>query len=424
MEDFMSDQSSGLKVAENQRQSWLSLTAIWIGNIICLPALMVGGLLASGFSIGGVFAALVVGFAVILAYMCLIGIQAADTGLPTATLAGGALGTVGSRFVISLLLAIACIGWFGIQAAVCGASFSAMLQGITGIAIPEWISSLFWGFAMLLTAMFGYKALKYLNYIVVPLLVLILGYVAYAALFKGQGATTIALYRPDQPMNFVGGVNMVVGSFALGGVISGDYSRYAKNRGDVVKSSIIGVLPISLLIMSLGAATAIVSNQYDITQILISLGLPALGLLVLIFATWSTNVVNAYSGGIAVSNMLGLNESKFKITTGIAGLAGTIMGATGIMMRFSGFLSILSAFIPPVAGVIIADYWIVHKGRKENFHLREGINTAGIIAFAVGAVAAYTSSLIGFFIAPVNGIVLSMVLYVILTKIIPDKAKH
>jgi cytosine permease len=418
----MSDQN-GLKVTEDQRQSWLSLTAIWIGNMICLPALMVGGLLASGFSIGGVFIALVIGFVIILAYMCLIGIQAADTGLPTAAFAGSALGTAGSRFVISLLLGIACVGWFGVQAAVCGASFSAMFQGLTGIAIPEWISSLFWGFAMLITAMFGYKALKYLNYIVVPLLVLVLGYAAYAALFKGEGAGAIALYRPEQPMSFVTGINIVVGSFALGGVIAGDYSRYARNRGDVVKSSIIGVLPISLLIMSLGAATAIASSQYDITQILISLGLPALGLLVLIFATWSTNVVNAYSGGIAASNMLGLDESKFKITTGIAGLAGTVLGASGIMMAFSGFLSILSAFIPPVAGVIIADYWIINKGRKENFRLREGINPAGIIAFAVGAAVAYISSLTGFFIAPVNGIVLSMILYIVLSKVIPEKAK-
>jgi cytosine permease len=418
----MAGQGSGFKIPPEQRQSALSLTAVWAGNMICLPALMVGGFLAAGLTFGQVFLALVLGFAVILVYMCLIGMQAEDLGLPTVSLAEGALGIAGARFVISLLIGIACVGWFGVQAAVCGSSFSAMLGNITGFVIPKTISTFFWGIVMLLTAVFGYKAIKYLNYIVVPLLVLVLGYSAYAALFKGEGAKAIAAYTPAQNTGLLSGIVIVVGSFALGGVIAGDYSRFAKSRADVVKSSIFGVLPVSLLIMSLGAATAIASGQYDITQILVTLGLPSLGLLVLVLATWSTNIINAYSGGIAVSNLLGFDESKFKITTAIAGLLGTILGAAGLMEKFSAFLSVLSSFIPPVAGVMIAAYWIVGQGRPGNFKSVKGVNISGVIAFALGAAVAYiTANVIPFFAAPVNGIVVSIIAYIILIKVIPAK---
>ena len=413
---------AGFRINENERQSWLSLTAIWIGNMICLPALMVGGFLAAGLTIGEVFFALAAGFAIILVYMCLIGVQSADLGLPTVSCAEAALGTLGSRFVISLLIGVACIGWFGVQAAVCGSSFSAMFAALTGIVIPEPVSILFWGLIMLLTAVFGYKAMKFLNYIVVPLLVLVLGYTAYASLFKGGGAAAIAAYVPQADTGLLGGIGIVVGSFALGGVISGDCSRYAKSRADVVKSSVLGVLPISLIMMGLGAASAIATGQYDITRILVSLGLPATGLVVLILATWSTNILNAYSGGIAISNLLGFGEKRYRLTTAIAGFLGAILGAAGLMTKFSAFLGVLSAFIPPVAGVIIAAYWITGKGRKENFRAVKGVNIAGVVSFAAGAAAAYASSLTGFFIAPVNGIVLSMVLYVILARTIPAGA--
>jgi cytosine permease len=65
--------------------------------MICLPALMVGGFLAAGLTFGQVFLALVLGFAIILVYMCLIGMQAEDLGLPTVSLAENALGIAGSR---------------------------------------------------------------------------------------------------------------------------------------------------------------------------------------------------------------------------------------------------------------------------------------------------------------------------------------
>ncbi len=432
---------SGFEVNESQRQSWLSIAAVWAGGMICVPCLMIGGVLAGGgLSLGEMLASILIGYGLICAYMIFIGMQACDTGLPVSVMASGALGEKGARYIISILLAIACVGWFGIQSATCGSAFANMLASMMGTeATPAMVTvcSLIWGVIMLATACAGFKGLKWLNYIAVPLLVIVCLYGLVAGIVKNDGGAAIANYAPEASQGMVFGISMVVASFALGGVISADYCRFAKSRGDVVKSSIVGVIPAGLFMLLTGALMSIVTGEYDISAILASLGMPFIGLVALVLATWTTNVTNAYSGGLALSNLLGFDESKFKITTGIAGGIGTLLAAFGLLNAFQGFLSLMSGLIPPLAGVLIAAYWIVGKGKKENFKMRPGFSAPGVISFLVGAVLACITGgtfanfpgLVAalpflntpFFVGPVNGIIVSLVLYVLLSKIIPEK---
>ena len=41
-------QGSGFHIDESKRQSWLSIAAVWAGGMICVPCLMIGGVLAGG----------------------------------------------------------------------------------------------------------------------------------------------------------------------------------------------------------------------------------------------------------------------------------------------------------------------------------------------------------------------------------------
>ena len=439
----MSEKTSGFEVQESQRQSWLSIAAVWAGGMICVPCLMVGGVLSSGgLSLGQIVASILIGYGMICLYMIFIGMQACDTGLPVSVMASGALGEKGARFLISPLLAIACVGWFGIQSATCGQAFAAMIAPLLGMeASAGFVAacSIVWGIIMLATACAGFKGLKWLNYLAVPLLVVVCLYGLVAGILRHDGGEAILAYAPESSAGLVFGISMVVASFALGGVISADYCRFAKSRADVVKSSIVGVMPAGLFMLLTGALMSIVTGQYDISAILASLGVPVLGLIALVLATWTTNVTNAYSGGLALSNLLGFDESRFKITTGIAGAIGTLLAAFGLLNAFQNFLSLMSALIPPLAGVIIAAYWIEGKGRKENFRFREGFSPAGILVFLAGALFAcitggtfaYFPALVAaapfldtpFFVGPVNGILLSLVLYVVLAKVLPDRAR-
>ncbi len=40
------------RVPKEQRQSWYSIAFIWIGTMICIPMLMVGGLLSASMTFG------------------------------------------------------------------------------------------------------------------------------------------------------------------------------------------------------------------------------------------------------------------------------------------------------------------------------------------------------------------------------------
>lgn len=432
------DNKNRMYIPADQRQDWKSIAAVWIGCMICVPCLMIGGVLTSGgLSISEMLISIFIGYGLICVYMILIGMQACDTGLPVSQMASGALGETGSRYVISAALAIACIGWFGIQSVTCGSSFATMIWEMFNLGTPSstviGIFTVIWGGIMLATACFGFKGLKILNYVAVPLLLIVCIY-GIVSSFATNGTVALTSYAPEASAGLVFGISMVVASFALGGVISGDYCRFAKSRSDVAKSSIVGVLPAGLFMLLTGAIMSIVTGQYDISAILSNVGVPLLGLVALVLATWTTNVTNAYSGGLAISTIVGFDEKKSRLATGIAGGIGTILAAVGVMNSLTNFLSLISAIIPPLAGVIIANYWITCKGDPSKFVLRSGIAPDGFIAFVVGAlVAAITGGAfvafpalvflyVPFFIGPINGIVVSVVLYVILNKVMPPKA--
>lgn len=425
----MSQKDTGFEIRSEDRQSWGSIAMVWIGSMICVPALMVGGMLGSGMSLGACALAIIIGYALICVFMSFMGMLGCDTGLPTSLMAAGALGEKGAKYIISTILAVSCIGWFGIQAAVCGASFSSMFAEITGVAIPAWIASIIWGVIMLITACFKFSGLKWLNKIAVPLLLVVLAYTTVYTLVNG-GVSALASYEPASPISFVTAVSLTIGTFVVGSAISGDYCRFAKSRKDVVKSSVVGVLPAGLAMLLIGAILSICTGSYDISVVLSSSGLPVIGLIALILATWTTNVSNAYSGGLSLSVLLSQNEEKSRFTTAVAGIIGTILAAVGILNSLQGFLSLLTAFVPALIGTMVADYWILGKGKKENFQLRQGFHLPGMISFIAGAlVACVTGGTFAsisflsflnapFFIGPINGIVVAIVVYVIVQLLV------
>ncbi len=422
------DKTNGFKIQEEERQGWISIAMVWTGSVICVPALMIGGMLGAGLPLVECLLAVLTGYGMICVLMCFIGMLACDTGLPTAVAASKALGESGAKYIISLILAISCIGWFGIQAAVCGESFSSMFGDITGIDIPVWISSIAWGIIMLLTACFRFSGLKWLNKIAVPLLGIVLLYALVDTLASG-GVDILKSYEPSAPMTFVSAVSATVGSFVLAAAISGDYCRFAKSRKDVIKSSAAGVVPAGLVILMTGAVLAVCTGSYDISVVLASSGLPVVGLIALILATWTTNVSNAYSGGLALSVLLGQDEKKSQVTTAIAGVIGTLLAAAGILNSIQGFLSLLSAIVPALIGTMIADYWIMGKGKADGEQGRSGVYAPGLISFVLGAfVACVTGGTfasipalaflnVPLFIGPINGIVVAMVIYVLLGSV-------
>ncbi|MFF2177779.1 cytosine permease [Lysinibacillus sp. NPDC058147] len=401
---------------DSKGQSWYSLGIIWAGAMICIPSLLVGNTLISGMSLTKALVVSFVGYAIVVIIMILQGMQSSDLGKPTVHVAGQVFGKKGSRTILSIILAIACLGWFGIQANVCGVALANLLATYD-MNVPIPLASLLSGLVMVISAVYGIKVLRVLSYIAVPFLIVICILGLVQAL-SGDNLQLILDYKPKNNMSFSNGLAITIGSFALGAVIAGDYSQFSEKRSDVFKAATFGIIPAGVLMIGVGAVLTIAYQTSDITAVFLNIVTPFIGGIALILATWKTNLVNAISGGIALNNVFNVSKDKEKMAIGIAGTIGTLLAVIGILNFFTPIMSILSAMIPPVAGVMIASYWVMNKGDKTSWKEVDGVNRLGVLSWLVGAVIASIPVVLSLFPSmpqlpnqPLIGIVISFVIY-------------
>lgn len=398
------------QILDTERQEWTSIAFIWIGTMICIPMLMVGGIFATCMTLSNIFWAALLGFAICCLIMVLGGIQGTDLGLPSTMCASKAFGDKGAAYLMALVILIAQFGWFGIQTATCATAFNTLLASFGVANFPFWLSCIIWGAVMLFTAVYGFKFMKLLNYVAVPALIAACAYGAVHAVNQA-GWETLTGFTPETALGLPAAISTVIGLFAVGTVINSDYSRYAKNRKATIAATVIGVLPAAVMMIMIGAVMALAAGDYDITNVFASMGLPFLSMLVLILATWTTNTGNAYTAGLACMRVFHIKDSKRPLVTMICGAIGTIVAIMGLANALGAFTTVLASFVPPVAGVLIADYWIIGKGKKENWYPVRGFNWCGIIAWGCGVIIALFFS---FYSPALDGILVCLIVYVIL----------
>jgi cytosine permease len=93
----------------------------------------------------------------------------------------------------------------------------------------------------------------------------------------------------------------------------------------------------------------------------------------------------------------------------------------GIYKMLVPFLILLGTFIPPVGGVIMADYWLHRRGQFPSLEEPQpAMNWAGIIAYVIASAIAYLTP----GIKPINGIIAAVILYFVLSKVIPQTSNR
>ena len=387
------------------------------GICVCVPAFLLGALLAEGMPMWPAIISGSLGYLIVVIGMVATGMMGCDLGLASCTCCEAGFGKKGARFIVSTIFAVNMVGWFGIQNGVCGEAFTNAVLAMTGIKIPVVISNTLWGIIMLLTAVFGVHALEKLDKISIPLLMIIMCYGTYLA-FKIYGTGGINDEEVTQTMSFMSGVALSFNFTAVGTITAADYTRFQRSRKDTVKSVFYGVFPMGVITLVMGILLTKMSAEYDISMVLINVGLPLLGIIALVISTWTTNSTNAYSAGLNIVMAFKLNDNKRREATLISGIIGIILCDLGILGHIEGVLSLLSYVVCPIGGVILADYWIVGKGKAENFRPIDGVNWAGVIAWAIGAILAYFVLKIEF-----AGIIAGFIAYIIIERILPSSSR-
>ncbi|MGM5470157.1 cytosine permease [Flavobacteriaceae bacterium LMO-SS05] len=400
--------------SNENNENWFSIANIWFGCIASLPALLIGSTLILSLTLYEAILVAILGYSFVLVFLSLLSAKAVKHRLNAVQLAERSFGVTGSKVIVGLIIGVASIVWFGIQTNIAGLSFSKVLLDVFNIDFSVNASSLLWGLIMVLTAVFGFKYVKWLNFIAVPSILILIIFSLIVTL-DGISFTELLAYRPESKMSLTKAVGIVVGLIAVGGVISPDYNRFAKTPRAAVIGSIVGMLPAAVAFLTIGAILSIVKGTHDIVDIFAQIGYPIMAMSILILVTWTSNVMSAYSGGLGLNSTFHLSEKYRPYTTLVVGLIGTLLGVLGILEKFTDVAIILSAMIPPIAGVIIANYYFGKVNVKKE---PSSFDWIGILSWLSGV------SIVFLFesdIKNILGIVVSCFFYLILNLILKKR---
>ncbi|BCV24341.1 cytosine permease [Gelria sp. Kuro-4] len=338
--------------AEKKRGFW-SVLAVMLGFTFFSASMWAGGTLGTSFRLWPDLVLVVLGGNLILGlYTGLLGDVAAGTNLSTHLLARYAFGRRGSALA-SFLLAATQIGWFGVGVAM----FALPIYKATGWNLYLLLALA--GALMTSTAYVGYKAMEILSFIAVPAIALLGSFSVSRAVEAAGGIGALAGLAPQNALSVAAALTMVVGSFASGGTLTPDFVRYARTRRTGVAATIIAFLIGNSLMFFFGAAGAAVTGKADISEVLMLQGLLGPAVLLLGLNIWTTNDNALYASGLGLSSITGFPKKKIVLVSGVLGTLFSLW----LNNNFVSWLVLLGSILPPIGGVILADYYLVHGGK-------------------------------------------------------------
>lgn len=347
-------------------------------------------------------------------YAASLGLISARSGLNTVLMGRFCFGNLGSK-LSDFLLGFAELGWYAWGTA----TLAISLVKIVGM--PEsWVIPLMVLFGLLfsVTALVGFKGLEYLSRVSIPLMFILLITSIVLATKEIGGWTGLTAVKPTEAMTFSTAVTIVFGTFASGATQITNWTRMSKNGKIAVWACLISFVIGNGLMVLAGAWMAIVYQQADIVEVLVLQGLSVAAVIMLCMNLWTIQGPTIYNVSAAACHLV--RSERRKTMTILAAIVGIVLAVAGMYELLLPFLLLLGAIIPPVGGVIMADYWVRYKGQYPLLNDVElpNFNWNGLIAYSIGAIVAYNSP----WIAPIVGIVVASVCYVVLIRLFPAKS--
>lgn len=396
-------------VPKDQKRGFWSMFAVMMGFTFFSASMMTGGKLGTGLSMSDFILAVLAGNLILGAYTGLLGYIASGTGLSTHLLARYSFGEKGS-YLASFLLGITQVGWFGVGVAM----FALPVQKVTGV--NEYLLILVAGLLMTSTAYFGIKALTILSMVAVPSIALLGSYSVFQAADQMGGLQGLVNFQPTEVISLATALTMCVGSFISGGTLTPDFARFAKDKKTGVWTTVIAFFIGNSLMFIFGAVGAAATGQSDISEVMFLQGLILPAIIILGLNIWTTNDNALYASGLGFSNITKLPKSKLVMFNGLVGT----LAALWLYNNFVGWLTFLGSTLPPIGGIILADYFLVRKGQYPaitNMQFKE-VNWVAMGSWVVGVLlATYAPG-----IPPINAVLGSAACYT-LVSILSEKSK-
>jgi NCS1 family nucleobase:cation symporter-1 len=414
------------------RRTWgmYNYASLWMAMSVCIPTYMLAsGLIAGGMSWWQAIATILLGNLIVLVPMLLNAHAGAKYGIPFPVFVRASFGVRGANIPAVLRALVAC-GWFGIQTWIGGQAIHSMLKILWPAAgqMPGGIWICFFAFWALniLVILRGIETIKFLEGIGAPFM-LGIGLLLLWWITGKAGGFGPVLRAPSKFQTtaefvrfFIPSLTGMVGFWATVALNIPDFTRYAKSQRAQSMGQALGLPTAMTLYSFIGVAVTSASVVlfgeaiWDPVQLLGRFNQPLVALVALVallVATLNTNVAaNVVSPSNDFSN---LNPRRISFRTGglITGVIGVLMMPWKLLSDFSayifGWLVGYSGLLGPIAGVMIADYFLVRRAylsvndlyrRRGIYEYDNGVNWRSVGALAAGIAVA----LLGLVVPPLR----------------------
>jgi NCS1 family nucleobase:cation symporter-1 len=394
--------------------------SLWVAMSVCIPTYMLAsGLIAGGMSWKEAIGTILLGNLIVLIPMVLNAHAGAKYGIPFPVYVRASFGVFGANIPAVLRALVAC-GWFGIQCWIGGQAIWSMTKVLWAgaAAHPAGIWVCFSGFWMLNMFVIwrGIQVIKRLQALSAPFM-LGIGLFLLIWITRKAGGLGPVLACPSRFETtgefirfFIPSLTGMVGFWATVALNIPDFTRYARSQRDQIVGQALG-LPLAMTLyafigVAVTSASVLIFGTaiWDPVELLGRFHQPviaSIALVALLVATLNTNVAaNVVSPSNDFSN-LAPRYISFRTGGLITGLLGVAMMPWKLLTDFStyifGWLVGYSGLLGPIAGIMIADYFVVRKRsldveglylRNGPYEYHSGFNPRALVALAAGIVVA------------------------------------
>ncbi len=400
------------------RRDWTTYNyaALWISMAHCIPTYMLSsGLISAGMNWWQALITILLGNIIVLAPILLNSHPGTKYGIPFPVYARAAYGTYGSNLPALMRALVAC-GWFGIQAWIGGEAldtfFRAVLPGwhtllggpVGGHTVTEWLSfMLFWGLNIYIIYR-GMDLLRKVENWAAPFVLVMTALLLAWALWRAGGVGQL-LQQPGRYQGlraflpiFIPSLTAMIGYWATLSLNMPDFTRFGRSQREQVVGQVVALPTTMTVFAAMGvlitsAALVIYPHmradelwdpmklvgQFDQVVVI------AVSMFTVVVATLAVNIAaNVVSPANDFANAFPKLIS-FRLGGLITGIIGLLMQPWRLLADPSGYIFSwlvgYSGGLGSIAGVLIADYWLV---RRKQLVLGDLYRTRGVYTYAGG----------------------------------------
>ena len=320
---------------------------IWFGAGISLAEILTGTYF-SPLGIQKGLCAILLGHLIGCVLFFLAGYMGAKTRKSSMETAKRSFGFHGG-ILFAVLNVIQLVGWTAIMI------YDGALSANTAFPTGKWLWCLIIGALILVWILVGIENLGKINTAAMLLLFILTIILCRVIVFSGNAAAG----TPSDAISFGAAVELAVSMPLSWLPVISDYTREAEKPGAATLVSTITYGLVSTWMFLIGMGASYFTGSDDIAQIMVKAGLGIASLLIIVFSTVTTTFLDAWSAGIS-------GESIWKKLTGkqmalLATVIGTAAAVLFPMDDITGFLYFIGSVFAPMAAVMVADFYFLHR---------------------------------------------------------------